>query len=367
MNSVLQKKWSEYCDTELTALTPLLKRHGFTLESLQPHIQGERYLQQAVTTASGKKLILYGTDQAGTKVVIKATRDTGGKTELLHERKCRLLLQKINFAAEIFHTPAEVLWIEEDNFIVSISTFIPQEKMFIERPFTEQFFLALNAFKAQEGAHATTHKHRDLIKHVYQIRDAKEYLKNFTHFIDQTSHTLPESSQIPALLHNALEKLAANTICIDQYCGFLTHTDFVPHNIRIHDETIYFLDLSSLSFGNKYEGWARFLNFMALYNPPLTEALTWYVKHNRTPEESKSLHLMRVYRLGEIIYYYTKTLPQSSGDLLKLNQLRINFWGTILEHELKNETPPAEVIAEYQQTRDNLRSSDEKERQIGLH
>ena len=163
------------------------------------------------------------------------------------------------------------------------------------------------------------------------------------------------------------EQLREHEKTIEQYSGFLTHTDFVPHNIRIHDDTIYLLDHSSLTFGNKYEGWARFVNFMTLYNPMLENALVTYVKENRTPEESVSLRMMRIYRLGEIIWYYVQTLEKSTGDLHTLNTARITFWSTVLTHILKDERIPESIITEYKKTRDSLRSDDEKKRQQGLH
>ncbi len=169
------------------------------------------------------------------------------------------------------------------------------------------------------------------------------------------------------LFERAYGVLRENEEVIEQYTGFLTHTDFVPHNIRIHNGQMYLLDHSSLTFGNKYEGWARFLNFMTLYNPPLTGLLTEYVKNNRTSEESVSLRMMRIYRLGEIIWYYIRTLEKSEGDLRTLNEARITFWSTVLTHILDNTPVPESVILDYKNTRDSLRSEEEKKRQQGLH
>ncbi len=67
-----QKIWEEYVHEELLLMTPILGRLGYRLYKEQPHIGGERYLIQAVTTVSGRKLILIGernSDQK--KVVIK--------------------------------------------------------------------------------------------------------------------------------------------------------------------------------------------------------------------------------------------------------------------------------------------------------
>ncbi len=130
---------------------------------------------------------------------------------------------------------------------------------------------------------------------------------------------------------------------------------------------LYLLDFSSLRFGNKHESWARFLNFMALYNPALENLLITYVEQNRSSEERESLQLMRLFRLGELVAYYANTLEKSSGDLFTLNQARIAFWTDVLIAELHNTRVDATVRTAYTQRRDALRSNSEKVRQIGLH
>jgi thiamine kinase-like enzyme len=161
--------------------------------------------------------------------------------------------------------------------------------------------------------------------------------------------------------------LLKNHSRIDQYGNFLTHTDFVPHNFRIKDGTLYLLDFSSLRFGNKHEGWARFLNFMTLHNRELETLLVSYVKDNRSEEELESLWLMRLFRLGEIITYYVTTLDKSVDNLLTLNQSRVVFWSEVLKAELRNERVAESIVEEYRQQRDQLRTEEEKVRQVGLH
>lgn len=363
-----KEQWQQYCEEELSTLRPLLVRHGFFLNNEQPHLKGERYLQRAITTESGKKLILYGTSANGDKVVIKATRDRAGQNELTHERACRKFLHDIDFAATAFKTPPEVAWIEEDGFVVGIQLFIEQPRTFLEHTLPEQFDIALSSFKAQEGTHATTYGHIHRIKKTYEIRTEADYLRNFADFICHTNSLLPQVHYITTQLEQTKKILDEHSRTILQYCGFLTHTDFVPHNLRIAaDETIYLLDHSSLTFGNKHEGWARFLNFMALYNPELTSLLTKYIQDNRAPEEQESLWLMRLYRLGEIIFYYAKAQASSEGELRELNRARVVFWSTMLKQVLRHEELPPEIIRTYQTTRDRLRSEDEKDRQKGLH
>jgi hypothetical protein len=362
-----KKTWETYCENELARIRPILAQHGFTLDDTQPHISGERYLMQAVTTASGKKLILLGKDTDGGKVVIKATRDEAGIHEILNERSCRDLLKKIDFAGDVFHTPEELALLTEDGYTISIQRFIDQECSFLERPLETQFDLVLKAFKSQESAHATTWQHRARIHDTFSIRDVRTYLHTFATFKANIKMALPTHVALHTLLDDAEALLRENNTIIEQYSGFLTHTDFVPHNIRISGGTIYLLDHSSLTFGNKYEGWARFLNFMTLYNPSLESALVQYVKDNRTPEESVSLRMMRIYRLGEIIWYYIRTLDSSSNDLLILNTERIHFWTEILSYMQRNIPVPESLVENYKAKRDSLRSDDEKRRQKGLH
>lgn len=363
-----KKIWEEYKKRELAGVLPILERLGFEIDDAQPHLAGERYLMQAVATGGGKKLTLLGRSKdAGCRVVIKITSDKAGIRELEHERKCRQALKQIRFAYQVFFFPEEILFTKHNGYTISIQAFIEQECAFLERPLTEQFFLSLKAFKAQEGAHATTYKHKRVARKNFGSIDASGYLKTFAEFKKNILARRQNSEKMTQILNNAQKFLEANQETIEQYCGFLTHFDFVPHNIRVVGDTIYLLDHSSLRFGNKYEGWARFLNFMTLYNQPLERALVQYIKDNRTPEESLSLKLMRVYRLGEIIWYYTGALDKSSGDLYALNQKRVEFWTQVLESVL-NEIPVVEeIIQNYKKTRDALRSEEEKQRQIGLH
>jgi hypothetical protein len=106
---------------------------------------------------------------------------------------------------------------------------------------------------------------------------------------------------------------------------------------------------------------------MTLYHPALETALLQYVRDNRAPEEHEALTLMRMYRLGEILWYYVKAHQQSTGDLQTLNHARIELWHTTLESLLAGSTLPNTVRETYIHTRDALRSAEEKNRQIGLH
>jgi hypothetical protein len=367
MSTEAKRAWDEYRERELAWLLPVLEGLGYALDEVQPHLAGERYLMQAVTTRSGRKLILLGKRVEDEKrVVIKATTDPNGIRELLHERLCRERLKDIKFAYRGFFSPEELLFVHTMGRVISIQAFIEQERSFLARPIEEQFTLALSAFKTQEGAHAATYEQERNIAKTFGLMRTTEYLARFKEFRISVAPVLT-APETDAALTEAESFLEENQGGIEQYEGFLTHTDFVPHNIRVVGEEIYLLDHSSLRFGNKYEGWARFVNFMTLYNPELAHALTEYVRVNRTPEESRALRLMRIYRLGEILSYYANTLPRSEGDLHALNEARIVFWTAVLKAVLRNEEVPRDVIETYTQKRDQLRSPEERLRQKDLH
>lgn len=358
--------WQDYLASELPQISHIIEKNGYILADNQPHTKGERYLMQAVTTTGGKKLILYGTSETGEKVVIKATRDLSGKTELKHERTARRLLHKLNFSYDTFNSPREVAYLEQNKFIIVINEFIEQNSTFLERSIEDQFNFALTALKAQENTRATTAGHIRNIRKVFNYRTSADYLNLHAGFLTFLQQNKISQSVINLVTHSH-ERLTAQQKYIEQYGGFLTHTDFVPHNFRIKDQTLYLLDFSSLQFGNKHESWARFLNFMTLYNPTLETLLLNYVEENRAPEERESLQLMRLFRLGEIITYYVKNVTQSTDTLKILNQSRVQFWADVLAAELENTRVARDIVETYKTSRDQLRSEEEKERQVGLH
>jgi hypothetical protein len=362
MDNTNQKKaWETYREEELRGATLVLHELGFTLDSEQPHITGERYLM------SGKKLVLLGTNAEHTRVVIKISSDIHGKVEIRHEREARETLLNLAFAYFTFLFPKEILYTDKSGYTVLVTQFIEQEQTFISRPTKEQFFLAIRALKTQEGTHATTSSHTKIIKNIFGIWEASDYIGSFKRLMHETVLKLPQNKELIASLHQAEEFLLKNSYTIDQYCGFLTHTDFVPHNLRVHNGEIYLLDHTGLRFGNKYESWARFLNFMTLYNRELEEALVSFVKNNRTPEEHLSLRLMRVYKIGFLLSFYAKSLEKTEGDLHTLTLARIEFWRKVLESILQDSALKEEVITAYKNERDSLRSFEEKERQLNLH
>jgi len=270
----MQKTKQNNFENELEQITPIINQLGFSLDTFQPHISGEKKLMRAVTTASGQKLILIGHQEKGNKkVIIKITKDKKGVHEIEKERICRDALKNIIFAYKIFFSPKEILFTKIEGYTISIQEYINQESTFLERPIEKQFSLALKVFKVQEGAHATTYRHKKIISKTFGYVDSDWYIKSYQEFKNNIGEASPENKKLQETLQDGEMSLIKNKEIIEQYCGFLTHTDFVPHNFRVVNNDIYLLDHSSIRFGNKYEGWARFLNFMTLHNRPLEEAL----------------------------------------------------------------------------------------------
>lgn len=365
-----QQEWELYRQRELDIVAPMLKKLGFELEVEQPHTGGERFLMagERDVGGGGYKLVLLGKSiKNGKRVAIKVSSDPKGIREIRTERKARETLRTLKFAYQAFRAPEEILYTICGKHTVFITEFIEQERTFLNRPLEEQFALALQAFKAQESVHATAYSHAKVIRNVLGMWDAKDYLTSFDAFRESAIRSNPENHLLVDSLKKARAFLAEHQETIEQYCGFLTHADFVPHNLRVREGNVYLLDSASLHFGNKYESWARFLNFMLLYNRPFEKALLQYVHDNRTPEEELSLRLMRVYKLGKLLEYHAGTLTKTTGNLKKLSEKRVEFWRKALEALIDEKVIAQDVIAEYQRERDSLRSEEEKKRQEALH
>lgn len=354
--------WNTYRTEELARIRPEVERLGYALDETQVHIGGER------SVISSYKLVLLGrrvSDQA--RVVIKASSHPRGREELKHARACQALLNTIHFAHKVFLSPEELVWEDANDLSISITAFIEQPRTFLERSFEEQFFLALKAFELQESAHATTYGHLRAIRASFGLWDASTYLEKTRSHISDIRRFLPDSITVHGVAERAEQAVQAGQRRIEQYGGFLTHTDFVPHNIRTVEHDIYLLDHSAIRFGNKYDGWARFLNFMVLYHQKLEQALVRYVKENRAPEESESLRLMRIVRYIELIRYYAERVQRTTGALHALDEARILFWTDALEAILAERDLSPTRIKRYQDERDALRSDEEKRRQEQLH
>ena len=334
---------------------------GFSLEAEQPHISGERFLM-----AKNKQVLVGRQNKDHLRVVIKITNISEGKKEIWKEKVARDLLMSVAFAADTIDFPKEIYWGETNGYLIWVTEFIGQEKVFVEHDLEEQFFLILKAFEAQEGFHATTYEHIETVKKVFPVFYAKEYFSEFARFRKIFSEKNPNQT-IENSLMVADELLQQHKTIIDKYCNYLTHTDFVPHNFRIRGRSIYMLDCSpeerTVHFGNKYEGWARFINYMTIHNPALNKLLLQYMKQNRDTEELLNLRLMRIYKLGFILKFYAESLEKTEGDLRILTLERIDFWHEILKYVIDNKEVPENFVDNYKSKRDQLRSDGEKKRQ----
>ncbi len=373
MERDMKKDWESYVAQERARIESLLARKGFSLDDEQPQTIGERYLTRPM--GGGRKVVFFGhrpTD--GMRVVIKTSSESQGIAELRQEQNIRKLLQRIKFAYQVFSLPAEILF-DPSNGIL-ITEYVVQAMPFLDRPLKEQFHIALGAFKAQEAAHATTYSHQSALEAVggmnaadYYIK-AGEYKKIGEYAQDLVGLLINEEELYPRLeaaLDRTIGLIRDNEEALDRYGGFLTHWDFIPQNFRIRDGKLYLLDLTSVRFGNKYEGWARFINFMTLYNPLLADALVEYVRLNRTEEELLDLKIMRAYRLIELIRYYATWLSKTAGNTRELARTRIEFWTEVLEAVLDDAKVPDRLVEAYKAKRDALRSDEEKLRQKDLH
>ncbi len=345
----------------LEYITGLLLKIGFSLDKEQLHIGGERFLM------AKEKLVLVGRQvSSNLKVVIKISNIEKGKIDITDEKRARDLLKSTTFAKGSLIFPDEIYFGEHDGYIVWIIEYINQEKVFVAYEIEDQFFMALNAFEAQEAFHATTYEHIKKIQKIFPVLNAREYFREFA-LSKQIFHENNPDSKIESTFDIADAFLKENKVVIDKYSNHLTHTDFVPHNFRIKNNKLYMLDCApeyrTMHFGNKYEGWARFLNYMVIHNPTLDQLLSQYIMQNRSEEDYLCLRLMRVYKIGFLLRYYAESLPKTSGDLYSLTKSRITFWHQILELTLNNAPIPDSLIEEYKNGRDALRSPEEKERQ----
>lgn len=349
-----REEWRERVARELADIEPLARGLGYSLEEEQPHTEGERYLMKS------SKFVLVGRDAARGRVIIKASRNPEGIAEMAHEKEVRDALRGLSFAQDTLLVPRELLWGERGGYRFFVTEFIEQDRVFVLRSLEEQFFLALRAFEAQEAFHATTRGHVREIARVFDVYAADTYLQKFDGFARAVG--AGGGARALTALARAGEFLAEHKTVIERYNNYLTHNDFVPHNLRVRGRELFALDYAELWFGNKYEGWARFINYMEVHNPPLARLLVEFIKTNR-PAEYLCLRLMRAYKLGRVLEYHAGVLEKADGPLRELAQERVALWTAVLEHVLEDTPVPEELVGAYRAKRDMLRSEDEKKRQ----
>lgn len=352
-----EQVWEKETEQNLKIIGDLLQSIGFSLDKEQPHISGERFLM------TRNKLVLVGKmESSGEKVIIKISNHLDGRKEIRQEKRARDLLLYLSFSDDTILFPQEIYFGIIKSYLVWICKFIPQNKVFVAHTLEEQFFIILRTFETQEAFHATTFEHQKNIKSVFETFLAEDYLKDFRNFKNIISQNY-EDAALNKTLSEAEKILSENKALINDYCNYLAHTDFVPHNFRIEECFVYILDCSAIRFGNKYEGWARFLNYMAIHNPELEHILSEYILKNRGGEEYENLQFMRIYKIGFLLKYYAESLKKTNGDLHDLTEKRIVFWHKVLDAVMKNQFVSRETIDQYKKERDGLRSEQEKKRQ----
>jgi hypothetical protein len=312
----------------------------------------------------GMKLVLTGMRQTDLlRVVIKASSITEGQREIEHERIARERINRIPFAYHAFTVPQELHFSYEGPFLISIVEYVTQDAPLLSRPLDEQFFLTLKALECQEGAHATTGVHTAHVRSSFELSDAEAYLHEFDTFAAKAENAAPDNKKLTQIFRDATHFLYQNRTTLERYAGFLTHADFVPNNFRVRGHDLYLLDYASIHFGNKYEGWARLLNFMVHHNPKLERALAHYVKENRGADEYLALQLMRVYKIGFLLKYYAEAITKTDGTTHELMQTRLSFWILVMQCVLDDCTVPSEAISDLLEKEGALRTEDEKARQ----
>ncbi len=351
--------WDAYKDAELKRVEPILIGLGYALDPVQIHLTGERYL------LSADKLVLTGRASNGVRLVVKASSQSKGRAEIIREHRTRQALDRIDFAYLPFRTPRELAFVDQNGLTVLVTEFIEEARGFLAHSLQEQFALSLNAFKMQEGVQATTYGHTRQVRRIFGMKHASDYRSAFEKFVSNIEERV-SNDEVRATLGRGAAFLTDEQENVERYAGFLTHADFVPHNFRIKDGELYLLDHTSLTFGNKYESWARFLNYMTLYHPALERALTAYVRLNRSEGEMKALRAMRVYKLGFLVDFYARSLDRTDGNLRSLAEARILFWARVMQTVLDDKSLPDAVLTAYQMERDALRGEDEKARQRAI-
>jgi len=350
--------WQNSVSKELENIEQILKPLGFSINAKQPHISGERFLM------TKEKLVLVGKYQKDDKrVIIKVSKEKNGKEEIVNEKNIRDALTKIAFTNNRLFLSNEIYFGSTENYLIWITEFIEQDKVFAAHSIEEQFFMIMNVFDMQESFHANTFENIKIASKVFPIWNAETYLDSFERLKKNILILQSNNITLKEILEEAGKLLHENKDLVNTHCGYLTHTDLAPGNTRINKRKTYMIDLTSMLFGNKYEGWARFLNWAIIHSPNLEKVILEYVKANKDEEEYLSLQLMRIYKATFLIDYHAKSLKKTSGNLHILTEKRVELWTTILGHLLNDRPMPSQIIYQHRSDCSNLRSPEEIERQ----
>jgi hypothetical protein len=146
--------------------------------------------------------------------VIKVTRDPASKKEIERERVCRATLSTLPFARHTFHAPREIAYVTRDEYTILVAEYIKEERTFMEHTLTEQFFLALRAFEAQEGVQVTTSGHARTIEKTVGLVNAEYYRSHFEIFRARAIECDPQNTRLRDTLTRAVTFLSSHTTTI---------------------------------------------------------------------------------------------------------------------------------------------------------
>lgn len=333
----------------------ILESLGFKLDSYQPHISGERQIKSLT------KLILIGQNQNGQRVVIKTSRTASEKKRVGLERQIRQELEQLSKTVRGLLIPREVYYGQKNSFIFFITEFIEQPKIFVAHNLKEQFAMIKSAIESQEAVKGKTFP-KLTGGRACPIFTEKKYLAELNRQINFINKNCRDKKLRQTLA--ITRKLFQNKMgLVAKYCGYLTHDDFCPHNFRVNNGQIHFLDYTAAHFGNKYITWARLLNYMTLHSPKLEQLILADFKKNRSGEDLECLRILRIYKTVFLIMYYVKISNKTAGRLLSLTRIRINFWHNFLQKLLENRPLSRAELSRYLKQRNGLRSPEEKKRQ----
>jgi len=340
---------------ELERVVPILESLGFLIDTQQLHVGGER------AVLSQEKLVLIGTDKDNRRIVIKCSRYKDGIKEIKHEKKIRDSLINVSYTNDSIAFPDEIYFNNKEGYSIFVTEYIAQDKVFVEHEIKDQFFMIIRALERQEAFHATTHEHVRNVRKTLKLMTEDEYSSSIQDFY--SSIKTYKNSDVQHHIKDGLSFFEKNKEVINTYAGHLIHEDFVPHNFRIKGNQIYKLDYSSLQYGNKYESWARLLNYMVIHNPELEKLLNEHIQNERGEREYLSLKVMRVYKLFQLLNFYMSLLDRVDGNLLKLTKIRIEFWAKVMGNVVSDKYLSKGNLKDYKKKRDSLRSQEEKDRQ----
>jgi len=341
--------------TEKDALAKLAHELGVVLDATQLHIGGERAIM------SPYKYVLTGSlENTQQRVVMKCAKHPQGVAEIEEEHTIHAALTGFSFAEQELMMPEEIMFKNFAGYTVLVTRFIEQEKVFTDHSLMEQFFMALQALEAQESFHATTREHHAAIIKKFRRHSPQYYLETM---VDMQQATVSAFPAAEVALDSANSFMREHATLLETYDGYLMHSDFVPHNFRIKNRGLFLLDFVSFTLGNKYESWARLINFMEVHSPELAPLLSQHVRSDRGEEEYLALRLMRIYKIIFLLNYYAQSLAKTTGNLRILTSVRLDFWAQVLKHVLTDKPTPAAIVADYHTKRSQLRTPEEKERQ----